>query len=99
MLFANKAGKRRFVTYRQNGLGINILLYYKVEITKVFSSKMVNEFIFKDVCWFMIYRDLKKSDNRPYNISPKTDVSVAENGPMLSNRVTVHLYISSSHLY
>ena len=33
-----------------NGLGINILMYYKVEITKVFSSKMVDEFIFKDVC-------------------------------------------------
>ena len=45
----------------------------------------------------MIYRDLKKSDNRPYKISPNTDVSVAENGPMLSNRRPV--YISSSHLY
>ena len=72
-------------------------MYYKVEITKVFSSKMVNEFIFKDVCsvvTFMICRDLKKkSDNRPYKISPNTDVSVAENGPMLTNRRPIHFLI------
>ena len=69
MLFANKTGKHRFVT-KTKWVGINILIYYKVEITKVLSSKMVNEFIFKDVCWVMICRDLKKSDNRPYQISP-----------------------------
>ena len=56
MLFTNKAGKHR----SQNRLGINILMYYNKEITKVFSRKMVNEFIFKDVCWFMICCDLKK---------------------------------------
>ena len=78
----------------QNGLGINILLYYKVEITKMFSSKMVNEFIFKDVCWFMICRDLTNSDNRPYKISSNTDVSVAENGPMLSNRTPIHFLVT-----
>ena len=70
-------------------------MYYKVEITKVFSSKMVNEFIFNDVCWLMICRDLKKSDNRPYKISPNnTDVSVAENGPMLSNRRPIYFLIT-----
>ena len=55
---------------------------------------MVNEFIFKDVCWFMICRDLKKSDNMPYKISPNTDVSVAENGPMLSNRTPIHFFVT-----
>ena len=69
-------------------------MFYKVEITKVFSSKMVNEFILKDVCWFMICCDLKKSDNRPYKISPNTDVSVAETGPMLSNRRPIHFLIT-----
>ena len=48
MLFENKVGKRRFVT--KTKLVGYILMCYKVEITKVFSSKMVNEFIFKDVC-------------------------------------------------
>ena len=42
----------------------------------------------------MIYRDLKKSDNMPYKISPNTDVSVAENGPMLSNRQPIHFLIT-----
>ena len=51
---------------------------------------MVNEFIFKDVCWFMICHDLKKSDYRPCKISPNTDVSVVENGPMLSNRRPIY---------
>ena len=58
---------------------------------------MVNEMILKDVFWFMICRDLKKSDNRynrPYKISPNTDVSVAENGPMLSNRRPLHFLIT-----
>ena len=55
---------------------------------------MVNEFIFKDICWFMICRDLKKSDDRPYKISPNTDVSVAENGPMLSNRTPIHFLVT-----
>ena len=58
---------------------------------------MVNEFIFKDVCWFMICCDLKKSDNRPYKISPNMDVSVAENGPMLSNRQGWHSCASARH--
>ena len=35
------------VCNRQNRLGINILMYFKVEITKVFSSKMVD--IYKPV--------------------------------------------------
>ena len=78
-------------------------MYYKVEITQVFSSKMINESIFKAVCWFMICRDLKKkkkkkkkSDtcNRPYKISPNTDVSVAENGPILSNRRPIHFLVT-----
>ena len=57
-------------------------------------SKMVNEFIFKDVCCFMICRDLKKSDNRPYKIYPNTDASIAENGSMLSNRRPIHFLIT-----
>ena len=73
---------------------MNILMCYKVEITKVFSSKMVNEIIFKDICWFMICRDLKKSGNRPYKVFPSTDVSVAENGPMLSYRRPIHFLIT-----
>ena len=60
MLLANKAGKRRFVLDKMGW--VLTFLYYKAEITKVFSSKMVKEFIFKDVCWFMNCRDLKKSD-------------------------------------
>ena len=55
---------------------------------------MVNEFIFKDVCWFMICRDLKKSDYRPYKIPPNTDVYVEENGPMLSYRRPIHFLIT-----
>ena len=58
--------------------------------------------MFADVVTFMICRDLKKkkqnktkTDNRPYKISPNTDVSVAENGPMLSNRRPIHFLITS----
>ena len=52
---------------------------------------MINEFIFKDV------HDLpwsKKSDYRPYKISPNTDISVVEN-----DWLTADLYIYTSHLY
>ena len=45
----------------------------------------------------MICRDLKKSDSRPYKVSPNTDVSAAEIGQMCW--LIVDLYISSSHLY
>ena len=45
----------------------------------------------------MICHDLKKTDNRPYKISPNTDVSAAEIGQICW--LTVDLYISSSHLY
>ena len=54
---------------------------------------MVNEFIFKDLLVHDL-RDLKKSDNRPYKLSPNTDVSVAENGPMLSNHRPIHFLIT-----
>ena len=50
--------------------------------------------MFATVVTFMIYRDLKKSDNRPYKIFPNTDVSVAENGPMLTNRRPIHFLIT-----
>ena len=44
----------------------------------------------------MICRDLKKSDNRPYKVSPNTDVSAAEIGQICW--LIVDLYISLSHL-
>ena len=50
--------------------------------------------MFADVVTFMICRDLKKSDNRPYKISPNMDVSVAENGPMLTNCRLTHFLIT-----
>ena len=39
----------------------------------------------------------KKSDSRPYKVSPNTDVSAAEIGQICW--LIVDLYISSSHLY
>ena len=50
--------------------------------------------MFTTVVTFMIYRDLKKSDNRPYKIFPNTDVSVAENGPMLTNHQPIDFLIT-----
>ena len=50
--------------------------------------------MFTTVVTFMIYRDVKKSDNRPYKIFPNTDVSVAENGPMLTNHQPIDFLIT-----
>ena len=54
---------------------------------------MVNEFIFKDLLVHDL-RDLNKSYNRPYKISPNTDVFVAENGQMLSNHRPIHFLVT-----
>ena len=97
MLLANKAGKYRFNIDKMGWvMGINILMCYKIEITKVFSSKMVNEFIFKDVCWFMICRDLKNQIIGLIKFPPTRMFLLQK---MVQCCPTVDLYISSSHLY